>query len=154
MLYVYCRQITQCDVYNSDVIYEAFHLCLKISLLRIGRIFCQRFAKQVVYIEQLISDADSVSGLSMYVIWTNSLYSTAAEKSKWSVWFSQCLLMADFNQYYSNSHCLINLFVLYFDRLLLCLCYAKKMWQQSWTVLLYMWQFYGQRQATKYHFRY
>ena len=36
------------------------------------------------------------------------------------------VLMADFNQYYSNSHCSINLFVLYFDQLLLCLCYAKK----------------------------
>ena len=34
--------------------------------------------------------------------------------------------MADFNQYYSNSHCSIHLFVLYFDRLLLRLCYAKK----------------------------
>ena len=57
----------QCDVYNSDVIYEAFHLCLKISLIRTaqGGFFANFFAKQVVYIEQLISDADSVSGLSM-----------------------------------------------------------------------------------------
>ena len=30
------------------------------------------------------------------------------------------VLMADFNQCYSNSHCSINLFVLYFDQLLLC----------------------------------
>ena len=34
MLYLYYRQITQCDVYNNDVIYEAFHLRLKISLIR------------------------------------------------------------------------------------------------------------------------
>ena len=27
----------QCGVYNSDVIYEAFHLCLKISLIRTDR---------------------------------------------------------------------------------------------------------------------
>ena len=33
-----------------------------------GRIFCQVFAKQVVYIEQLILDAGSVLGLSMHVV--------------------------------------------------------------------------------------
>ena len=67
MLYFYYRQITQCDVYNSDVIYEAFHLCLNISLVRTAQeeFFANVFAKQEVYIEQLISDADSVSGLSM-----------------------------------------------------------------------------------------
>ena len=70
MLYLYYRQITQCDVYNSDVFYEAFHLCLKISSIRTvqGGSFANVFAKQVVYVEQLISDADSVSGLSMYVV--------------------------------------------------------------------------------------
>ena len=69
MLYLYCivLQIMQCDLYNSDVIYEAFHLSLKISLIRTAQrgFFANVFAKQVVYIEQLISDADSVSGLSM-----------------------------------------------------------------------------------------
>ena len=56
----------QCDVYNSDVIYEAFHLCLKILIRTAqGGFFANFFAKQVVYIEQLILDADSVSGLSM-----------------------------------------------------------------------------------------
>ena len=70
MLYLYYRQITQCDVYNNDVIYETFHLCLKILLIRAvqGGFFVNVFAKQVVYIEQLISDADSVSGLSMHVV--------------------------------------------------------------------------------------
>ena len=70
MLYLYYRQITQCDVYNNDVIYEAFHLCLKISLIRTVQegSFVNFFAKQVVYIEQFISDADSVSGLSMHVV--------------------------------------------------------------------------------------
>ena len=67
MLYLYYRQIMQCNVYNSGVIYEAFHLCLKISLIRTEQrgFFAHVFAKQVVYIEQLISDADNVSGLSM-----------------------------------------------------------------------------------------
>ena len=70
MLHLYYRQITQCDVYNSDVIYEAFHLCFNISLIRTiqGGSYANVLAKQVVYIEQLISDADSVSGLSMYVV--------------------------------------------------------------------------------------
>ena len=70
MLYLYYRQITQCDVYNNDVIYEPFHLCHKISLIRTvqGGSFANVLAKQVVYVEQLISDADSVSGLSMYVV--------------------------------------------------------------------------------------
>ena len=56
--------------YNSDVIYKAFHMCLKISLIRTvqGGSFANVFAKQVVYIEQLISDADSVSGLTMCVV--------------------------------------------------------------------------------------
>ena len=67
MLYLYYRQITQCDVYNSDLIYETFHLCLKISLIRteLREFFGHVFAKQEVYIEQLISDADSVLGLSI-----------------------------------------------------------------------------------------
>ena len=62
--------------------------------------------------------------------------------------------MADFNQYCSNVYCSIDLFVPYFDRLLFCLCYVKKVQEQSRSVLLYLWQFYNQRQATNYHFRY
>ena len=56
--------------YNSDAIYKAFHQCLKISLVRTvrGGSFANVFAKQLVYIEQLISDADSVLGLAMYVV--------------------------------------------------------------------------------------
>ena len=70
--------------YNSDAIYKAFHLCSKISLVRTVHrgSFANVFAKQVVYIEQSILVADSVSGLTMYVVGTSSLYSTAAEKSK------------------------------------------------------------------------
>ena len=66
MLYFYYRQITQCEV-NSGVIFETLHLCLKISLIRTvqGGSFADVFAKQGVYVEQLISDADSVSGLTM-----------------------------------------------------------------------------------------
>ena len=56
--------------YNSDAIYKAFHLCLKKSLVRTvqGGSFANVFAKQVVYVEQLISDVDSVSGMTMYVV--------------------------------------------------------------------------------------
>ena len=51
----------------------------------------------------------------------------ALQRKNWNEVFGfRKVLMADFNQYYSNSHCSINLFVLYFDQPLLCLCYAKE----------------------------
>ena len=34
--------------------------------------------------------------------------------------------MADFNQCYGNLHCSIDVFLLYFDRVLFCFCYTKK----------------------------